>query len=100
MNNKLVETTSTAPSLQTLLSNITLKDYAKANCRKCHGRGYTALNKTTKKLIICHCAKKNYIELQKIVNEHNARQAAHFPEKKRWHFFKKLVAYIKKLWYK
>ena len=73
-----------ASPIQQRLNSLTLKDYAKQTCKKCHGRGYTAMNQTTKRLVLCSCAKKNYAAVHKMVQSHNASWHALPWYKKAW----------------
>jgi hypothetical protein len=83
--------------LQQKLDSMKLQDYANNGCQKCHGRGYTARNTTTGKLVICGCVKKNHADIKARIAAHNATLSA---PKIKQNFLQKTVAHIKKLWYR
>lgn len=55
--------------------------WAKPSCKKCHGRGFTAINYHTQEAIRCSCVQKNYLKwmrnfrLQFLERETNEEQA-------------------------
>ena len=68
---------------------LSLADLAKKNCRKCHGRGYTAIRQSDQKKVICKCALKTYQETRKEIISRSTAVAT-----------RNVIAEVKQPWYK